>query len=57
MEMKHRIKQNLKSPEHDINLSGFCIKDPLVSFFPDKIHRDTQGDSAHPSHKIGPLRE
>jgi hypothetical protein len=42
MEMKHRIKQNLKSPEHDINLSGFCIKDPLVSFFPDKIHRDTQ---------------
>jgi hypothetical protein len=56
MKMEHNIKQDLESPENSINSSGLCIEDPLISFFPDKIHSDGQGNTPHPKLYIGSLR-
>jgi hypothetical protein len=47
MKMEYDIKQDLKSPENCINPPSLPIKNPLVSFLPDKIHRDGQGYSFH----------
>jgi hypothetical protein len=49
MEMENYIKQDLESPENYINTSGFPFKDQLVSFLPEEIHRDAQGNSSHTS--------
>jgi hypothetical protein len=43
VKMKNYIKQELEPPEDCINFPGFPLKDPLVSFLPDDIHRDAQG--------------
>ena len=48
MKIEHGIKQNLESPEHGVNFSGFSIKNPFVSFFLDNIYCDTQGHPTHP---------
>jgi hypothetical protein len=56
VKMKNYIKQDLEPPEDCINFPGFPLKDPLVSFLPDEIHHDAQGNSSHPSLKAFLLR-
>jgi len=56
MKMEHNVKQDLESPKNRINFSRLCIKDPTISFFPNKIHSDGQGDASHPRLHIGSLR-
>lgn len=48
MEMKHSIEEDLESPEYRIHSSRICLKHPFVSFLPNKINSDGQGDSLHP---------
>jgi hypothetical protein len=41
IEMEYNVEEGLESPEHCINLLNLPIKNLLVSFLPNEIHRDT----------------
>ena len=54
--MEDNVEKDLKAPEHCSNLLRLPIKNPLVSFLPNEIHRDTQRNSSQPSLQVIPLR-
>jgi len=56
IEMEDNVEKDLKAPEHYSNLLRLPIKNSLVSFLPNEIHRDTQKNSSHPSFQVIPLR-
>jgi len=56
IEMEDNVEKDLKAPEHCSTLLRFPIKNPFVSFLPNKIHRDIQRNSSHLSLQVIPLR-
>ena len=55
MKIEDSIKQDLKSSEHSVNFSSLPLKNPHVSFLPEKIYCDSQGHSSHPKLHIASM--